>query len=84
MYRHKDTKISAFSLKETLFDPQEQNGATITYPLYLRFLDMKRLGNWEIYNRQIWGIIYGDVVKRVRYGYRDWLKDRVNEWFEEL
>ena len=31
--------------------------ANAQYPTYLRFLDMKRLGNSRIYNRPVWGIL---------------------------
>lgn len=30
-----------------------------TLPTYIRFLDMKRHGNYQIYNRQVWGILEG-------------------------
>lgn len=44
-----------------------------TLPTYIRFLDMKRHGNYQIYNRQIWGILYSDTLSDVKYEYRDWL-----------
>ena len=43
-------------------------------PMYIRFLDMKRKGNWKIYNRQIWGIMYHDVRARIRYEFQDFLE----------
>ncbi len=47
--------------------------ATIVYPTYIRFLDMKRLGNYRIYNRPIWGILYRQTLRDIRYEFSDWL-----------
>jgi hypothetical protein len=33
----------------------------------LRFLDMKSLGNWKIYNRQVWGILFNNAVPDIKY-----------------
>lgn len=49
--------------------------AELAYPLYLRFLDMKRLGNWKIYNRQLWGILYKETFVQIRYGFSEWLAE---------
>lgn len=38
-------------------------------PLHMRFFDMKHLGNWEIYNRQVWGILYRNTLIDLKYGY---------------
>ena len=69
------------ALKEYLDHPQfgvsESGGgirADITYPLEIRFLDMKHLGNWRIYNRIIWRTLYNDTLGDIKYGYRDWLR----------
>ena len=48
--------------------------AAIDYPVYIRFLDMKRNGNMKIYNRIIWGALYRETLKSIKYEYRDWLK----------
>lgn len=50
--------------------------AQTNVPLYIRFLDMKRKGNWQIYNRQIWGILYHDVRGRIRYEFQDFIEQR--------
>ena len=49
--------------------------ASVNYPTYLRFLDMKRLGNYRIYNRPIWGILYKQTFRDIRFEYRTWLED---------
>ena len=36
---------------------------------YMRFLDMKRKGNREIYNRQLWGILYRNTYPSLKYDY---------------
>jgi len=48
--------------------------AAVKYPTYIRFLDMKRLGNYRIYNRPIWGILYKQTFRDIRYEFHDWLK----------
>lgn len=53
--------------------------ASATYPTYLRFLDMKRLGNYRIYNRPVWGILYKETLRDIRYEFRDWLRKVVRD-----
>lgn len=48
--------------------------AEIKYPKYVRFLDMKRNGNKRIYNRPVWGTMYGEALDNIRYEFRDWLR----------
>lgn len=43
--------------------------AVADYPLYIRFLDMKHIGNRSIYNRQIWGILYNNSLKDIKNNY---------------
>jgi|GEM_PF-343424 len=38
---------------------------------HLRFLDMKKHGNWKIYNRQVWGILHNNSLRDIRNGYGD-------------
>ena len=47
--------------------------AAASYPTYIRFLDMKRLGNYRIYNRPIWGILYKETLQDIRHEFREWL-----------
>lgn len=47
--------------------------AAVNYPTYIRFLDMKRIGNYRIYNRPIWGILYKETFSDIRYEFRQWL-----------
>lgn len=44
------------------------------YPTYIRFLDMKRIGNYRIYNRPIWGILYKETFTDIRYEFSAWLR----------
>lgn len=46
----------------------------ITYPLEIRFRDMKHLGNWRIYNKQIWRILYKETFRNIRFEFSDWLR----------
>jgi hypothetical protein len=71
-------------LEDSLSSPEyylqsqgEQFNMAALYPIYIRFLDMKRLGNWKIYNRQIWGILYNNALRDIRYGYGKELADYV-------
>lgn len=51
--------------------------ATSNLPLYIRFLDMKEHGNYQIYNRQVWGILYNNTMQTVRYGYSSQIRQRI-------
>ncbi|MDR1718440.1 MAG: hypothetical protein LBS20_21595 [Prevotella sp.] len=53
--------------------------AAAVYPIYIRFLDMPRKGNWKIYNRQIWGIIYNNALKDIRYNYGNEIHSMIEE-----
>jgi len=48
-------------------------------PLQVRFLDMKHLGNWMIYNRQVWGILYRNSLIDIKYRYWDNIRNSVGE-----
>lgn len=49
----------------------------ITYPREVRFQDMKHLGNWKIYNKQIWRILYKDTFSSIRFEFSDWLRTQM-------
>ena len=46
------------------------------YPLYIRFLDMRKKRDLRIYNRQIWGIVYNnalpDLIRSARRSATGW------------
>ena len=48
--------------------------ANAQYPTYLRFLDMKRLGNYRIYNRPVWRILYKETFNDIRFEFSAWLR----------
>lgn len=56
--------------------------AVMNYPIYIRFLDMKKRSNFKIYNRQIWGILYKETFNKMRYELseqvRDWITGELN------
>jgi len=81
-------------LQDSLSSPEyylqsqgEQFNMAAVYPIYIRFLDMKRLGNWKLYNRQIWGILYNNALRDIRYGYgkelADFVGDALRDAFEK-
>ena len=51
----------------------------LIYPKHIRFLDMKKKGNYKIYNRQIWGILYRDTFRKMSYMYREWLSGNMKK-----
>lgn len=55
-----------------------------TLPTYIRFLDMKKHGNLKIYNRQIWGILYSETLKNIKFEFRDWLRKHFPELLEQF
>lgn len=79
-----------YHLREALASPQIRVAVTAggvsvdaTVPLYMRFLDMRRLGNHKIYNRPLWGILYKETIKNIRYEYREWLSERLHALLSE-
>lgn len=58
-------------------DGKFQAEAFIT--LQTRFLDMKRNGNWMIYNRQVWGILYNNSRVDIKYRYGEQIRDILGE-----
>ncbi|MBD5401544.1 hypothetical protein HDR58_01910 [bacterium] len=49
--------------------------AFLSYPYYIRFLDMKRFGNNKIYNRPIWGILYKQTFVDLKFDLAAWLRE---------
>lgn len=47
--------------------------------LHERFLDMKKMGNRRIYNRQVWGILYNNALPDIKYNYGTEIRDIVGE-----
>lgn len=62
----------------TLSKSGRGNSAIMKYPMYIRFLDMKEHGNHMIYNRQIWGILYGTVFPNIRYGFTSEVRELID------
>lgn len=48
-------------------------------PIDIRFYDMKRKQNLQIYNRVIWGILYNNAYPDIRFGYGKEVQDRVGD-----
>jgi hypothetical protein len=50
----------------------------------MRFFDMKRLGNWQIYNRQVWGILYNNSLNDIRFNYGQQIHDEVGRALDDV
>jgi hypothetical protein len=52
---------------------------------HMRFINMKKYGNRKIYNRQVWGILYNNALRDIRYNYGkdiyDYLGQKLKEAF---
>lgn len=49
----------------------------------MRFLDMKKYGNLRIYNRQVWGILYNNAYRDIRFNYGKAISDLLGEKLNE-
>ena len=49
----------------------------------MRFIDMKKFGNLRIYNRQVWGILYNNALRDIRYGYGKAITDELGAKLNE-
>jgi len=56
---------------------------TATIVKQMRFLDMKRNGNWRIYNAQVWGIFYRETFPAIKYDYGEHVTSRVEKGIRE-
>lgn len=79
------------ALMESLTNPRyriSDNGggveAEVELLTYVRFLDMRRHGNYRIYNRQVWGILYHETMANIKYEFRDWLRKRFPELLKQF
>lgn len=79
------------NLEESLASPDfymKAEGETFTvaanYPIYIRFLDMKHIRDMRLYNRQIWGVLYNNALKDIRYKYGEVISDRVGNALKEI
>lgn len=77
-------------LEDALTNPDfiiQSNGENFTvadiYPLYIRFLDMKHLKDLRIYNRQIWGILFNNALKDIKFNYGKEIADKVGNALKE-
>ena len=52
-------------------------------PTYLRLLDRKRLGNYRIYNRPVWGILYKETFNDIRFEFSAWLRKNLADSIRE-
>ncbi len=49
--------------------------AQLAYPVDIRFFDMKRILNWRIYNRQLWGMAYGELLGDIKYEFESYIRE---------
>jgi hypothetical protein len=49
----------------------------------LRFLDMKKFGNLKIYNKQVWGYIYNDILPELKYGFSEEVREGIRRELEQ-
>ena len=61
-----------------------KDGAMVEYPKYIRFLDMKKKGNYRIYNRQLWGVIYNETLPELKYGLSSIVRAQMRSQLEGL
>ena len=48
--------------------------AELAYPVEIRFFDMKRILDWKVYNRRLWGMAYKELLMDIKHEFRDWLR----------
>ncbi|MDR1883744.1 MAG: hypothetical protein LBR26_13310 [Prevotella sp.] len=82
--RHTGRLENALASPEYYMQSQgEEFNVAAVYPVYIRFMDMKRLGNRMLYNRQVWGILYNNALKDIRNGYGQKIADFVGDKLRE-
>jgi len=74
------------SLENPDFMIQAQGGKFIVSAgivKHMRFIDMKKFGNRKIYNRRVWGILYNNALKDIKFNYGQAISDVVGEKLRE-
>lgn len=74
-------------LKSTPYTVNTQNGETslmITYPIYMRYIDLLFRGEKpkkkvSIYNKYVWGFLMGYIYNRTRGGIVRYIAERLKE-----
>jgi hypothetical protein len=63
----------------------------LLYQLKVRFLDLKKSKKGKpknfyepIYNREVWGFVYGRIYKQLRYGFSQELRNKYTEKLREI
>lgn len=85
-----NVRVRTGRLEDALYFPDfiiQSQGETFNiianYPLYIRFLDMKHIKDLRVYNRQIWGILYNNALKDIRFKYGKSIADKVGNALRE-
>ena len=50
----------------------------------IRFLDMKKYGNYQIYNRQLYGILYNETMPRIKFQFYDQVQNQMQNLQQEI
>ena len=48
-------------------------------PLRLRFMDMRWIADWKVYNKVVWPELYGNLMPDLRYGFSDEIKKKIDD-----
>ncbi|QIK56074.1 hypothetical protein G7051_17590 [Dysgonomonas sp. HDW5B] len=88
--REKGVKKRSGILEDALANPDfiiqsagEKFTVVANYPLYIRFLDMRRKADLRVYNRQIWGILYNNALINIRFRYGKEISDKIGDALRE-
>jgi hypothetical protein len=74
------------SIRSNVFSFNGSNGNFIIsqrIPKQLRFLDMKKFGNLRIYNKKVWGYIYGEIAGELMYGLSEEIRKGIRKELEQ-
>lgn len=88
IYRHGNTRptgrLWSFLSSGSVLIGTNPVSVRINYPIYIRFLDMRKNGNLRIYNRQIWGMVYRETLPELRYGLTEEIQREIGLQLENL
>lgn len=89
-YRLERTGLLKQMLGRRPFQPMGDRVYYMSTLTYLRFLDMgkrKYMDNQRrelsIYNRVVWGVLYGETMSQLRYGYTAEIKEYIRRALED-
>lgn len=55
-----------------------------TIPEYTRYVDMKKHGARNVYNKHVWGTLYRETLGDIKFSFRSWVRKNYGDALREI